>query len=502
MTIPFHIQFANEGEPLTEAAGWPNDGHIRLPRLPAQATEAAHASSLRDAIHQLWQNARSATDLLELCRSLVMVRDLEAAAEVLEAAKHRGLDADVARATKATLSWLAGDWSELRRLSEQVIASSAQPLAVDFLALATACRNLEDAEGAAKAAACALALDRAQLEAAFIASWAASERGDGAGMLACYRELARLEPGNTRWMIEVVRVLQHLGRVKEAAAAMDSALDRAPDSELLWNWALGYGYRTQDQALRAGVPDDIVAGFRAHLRYAPTEDELLRPLMVDVFGCDVIVAPAGRSDTLALVFTGASNSLSMPLPVFDRFLAARGVTAIYLKDFRRLMYLNGIASFGDDFQTSIHALRQLQRRLGVSRLCTIGDSAGGFAAIRYGVELDAACALSFGGDTHWAPGHGEFALFANHLRSHFAVEAMDLRPLLATRKGCARISLVYGENEKRDKLHADHLSDLERVEPCPVAGRSDHNILRWLAMNHGLAEILDRTLGSGTRNGL
>jgi tetratricopeptide (TPR) repeat protein len=450
---------------------------------------------LRDAHRKQWQNASSATHLHQLCRSFLVVRDLEAAAEALEAAKRRGLAAGVARATEATLSWLAGDWSELRRLSEQIIASSAQPLAVDFLALATACRNLDNAEAAARAAARALALEPTQIEAAFIAAWAASERGDGAGMLACYRELARLEPGNTRWMIEVVRVLQHLGQVKEAAAAMDCALDRAPDSELLWNWSLGYGYRTEEQALRAGVPADIIAGFLAHLRYAPTGDQLLRPVMVDVFGCDVIVAPAHRSDTLVLVFTGGSDSVSMPLAVFDRFLAARGVTAIYLKDFRRLMYLNGVASFGDDFQTSIRALQQLQQRLGAARLYTIGDSAGGFAAIRYGVELDAVCALSFGGDTHWAPGRGEFALFANHLRSYFAAEAMDLRPFVAARNGCGRIRLVYGENEKRDKLHADHLSDLNRVELCPVAGRSDHNILCWLAMNDGLAELLDRTLG-------
>jgi hypothetical protein len=291
-------------------------------------------------------------------------------------------------------------------------------------------------------------------------------------------------------MIEIVRVLQHLGRAKEAAAAMELALARAPGNELLWNWALGYGYRTLAQARRAHLPDAILDGFAAHLRYAPAADVLRRPVMTDVFGSDVIAAPAPDSKTLALVFTGGSDSMSMPLPVFDRYLAAAGVTAVYLKDFQRLMYLKGIASLGDDLPSTVAALRQLQQRLGATRVCTIGDSAGGYAAIRYAVELDAACALSFGGDTSWSPGRGEFALFANRLRAHFPIDAMDLRSFLAARQECARIVLVFGAEEARDKSHAEQLSGLPRVELRPVPGQNTHNIAGWLAMNDRLGDIV------------
>src|SRR5262249_31592075 len=152
----------------------------------------------------------------------------------------------------------------------------------------------------------------------------------------------------------------------------------------------------------------------------------------------------------------------MPLPVFDRFLAARNIAAVYLKDFQRLMYLAGVASLGDDLDTTVAALRRLQDRLGATRILTIGDSAGGFAAIRYGVALDAACALSFGADTHWTPGPGEFALFANRLRARFPIETMDLRPFLRARTECARIRLVFGEDEARDRMHADRLAGIDR----------------------------------------
>lgn len=476
---------------MTLTADWSIDGHIRLPCGPPASTGPS-----RNVLRPIWQSSTDAHDLLGACHSLLADGDLAAAEEVLAAAERRGLPANLVLAMAATLSWLKGDWPALHRLSQQVIATSASPSALDFLALATACRNLNDIDGAARAAAQALKLEPAQIEAAFIAVWAASERGDGEAMLACYRQLEKSDPGNARWMIEIVRVLQHLGRARVASSAMEAALARAPGNEMLWNWALGYGYRTAEQARRAQVPEAVLDGFSVHLRHAPEDVELRRPLMVDVFGSDVVVAPAQGSKTLVLVFTGGSDSMSMPLPVFDRFLAAAGLSAVYLKDFQRLMYLEGVASLGEGLPSTVAALRQLQQRLGATRLCTVGDSAGGFAAIRYAVELDADCALSFGGDTHWSPGRGEFALFANHLRAHSSIEAMDLRAFLAARTECARIVLVFGAEELRDKAHAEHLSGLPRVELWPLPGQNTHNIAGWLAMNGCLGETLGRAIAA------
>lgn len=480
---------------MTDAADPPGDAHILLPGAGIPTTEMR---PLREFGRPVGHQSTGAHDALIICQSLLSAGDLEAAARALEAAKRRGLAANVAVATEATLCWLKGEWPALRRLSERVIANCTQPSAGDYLALATACRHLDDVGGALRAATQAVALNPAQIDAAFILAWAAAHSGDGEAMLNCYRDLARIDPNNVRWMIEVVRVLQHLGRPKDAAAEMERALERAPTSSVLWGWALGYGYRTVPQAEGAGLPaevaESVVGGFRLR-DLAPEDAALARPVMADVFGSDVIVAPARDADMLVLVFTGGSDSLSMPLPVFDRYLAALGVSAVYLKDFRRLLYLNGIASLGDDLKSTITALRQLQHRLGAKRLCTMGDSDGGYAAIRYAVELDAECALSFAGPTRWLPGAGEFALFQNRLKANFSEEAMDLKSLLAYRHECAKVMLYFGSEEARDGSHARHLSGTSRVELHPIAGQGSHNIIQRLAMHHELLEILGRSIG-------
>ena len=113
------------------------------------------------------------------------------AAEMLAEARRRGLDDSIALADEATLSWSQGDWAALRQLAQRVLAACATPAASDFLALATACRHLDDVDRAAEAAKQALALDPMLVDAAFIAAWAAAERGDGEAMLAGYRAARR-----------------------------------------------------------------------------------------------------------------------------------------------------------------------------------------------------------------------------------------------------------------------------------------------------------------------
>ena len=122
---------------------------------------------------------------------------------------------------------------------------------------------------------------------------------------------------------------------------------------------------------------------------APGDDALKRPLMVEDASRDVIIAEAPGTATAVLVFTAANDRVTFPLQILDRFLAAHGVTAIYIKDFQRLRFLNGVRSLGDNYERSIAAIREMVARLGARRICTIGNCEGGFASIRYGVDLGA-----------------------------------------------------------------------------------------------------------------
>jgi hypothetical protein len=60
--------------------------------------------------------------------------------------------------------------------------------------------------------------------------------------------------------------------------------------------------------------------------FLPKGDELRRTLVVDDKRSDVIVAPALGADTVVMVFTALNDVVSMSLPIFDRYLAALGVS--------------------------------------------------------------------------------------------------------------------------------------------------------------------------------
>src|SRR6202043_3781310 len=163
-------------------------------------------------------------------------------------------------------------------------------------------------------------------------------------------------------------------------------------------------------------------------------------------GRDVMVAEVPNAATAVLIFTGGNDAVSMPLPLFDRYLATLDVTAIYLKDFRRLQYLLGIESLSADYQGTLAALRDMLSRLGVKRLCTIGHCVGGFAAIRYGVELGAGRIVTFGAPTY-SPHDSSTKIeqarnfMRNRLAEKVPPDMMDLKTFLEGRHHTARIEL-------------------------------------------------------------
>ena len=208
----------------------------------------------------------------------------------------------------------------------------------------------------------------------------AFERGDGELAILRFRELASRAPHNPRWVFELVILHQMLGEVDTAAHELDAALERMPADPLLWGIAVGSDFRTLQEATKAGLPLVGYGLYAALQDRSPADDQLRRPLVSNQKLRDFMAAPPMAGDTLVVVFTGTNDTAGMPLSIFDRYLASLGCNAVYLKDFRRLLFLRGLKSLGDR-DTTLQAIRALQRQLGCGRLCTIGMSAGAFAAI-------------------------------------------------------------------------------------------------------------------------
>jgi tetratricopeptide (TPR) repeat protein len=480
---------------------WPEAGQLHLLNariFEAEGQEDLATTTFREATMVLRQQvdlfAESPELALALAQASIKCGETEVASNALALAKQRGAGEASAAPIELSIAWAAGDWPAMRSAAERVIAARVSPTVDDFLALSTACRNLNDLDAAASAAELACECNPVLPAALMTAALIARERGEGEAALSHFRALAQRAPENPRWAIEIVWLLILLGRIAEATNELDSALARVPMDAGLWQVAVEYAFRSPQDANSAGAKVGNGEEISRLSERAPGSSELLRATVIDEKLSDVIVAPAADTQTVVLVFTGASDQVSMPLAIFDRYLAALGVTAIYLKDFDRLLYLDGIRSLGSNYDATIAAFRQIKSRLAARRLCTVGSSDGGFAAIRYGVALGADRILSFDGPTHWAPQFDAFAFLTKRLAKKFSEREIDLKEFIESQRSSSKITLFYGQGSHRDKMHAQYLSSSAGVHLHPVMGVNDHNVLRWLALNETLLAMLRELL--------
>ncbi len=235
---------------------------------------------------------------------------------------------------------------------------------------------------------------------------------------------------------------------------------------------------------------------------APGESQRVRPLLAAQPERDVLVAEVKGADTALLVFTGTNDEFSMPLTLLDRYLATLPLTTIYLKDFNRLRFLRGIQSLSDDLPGTVAALREISKGLGVTRVCTTGNCVGGFAAIRYGVELSADRMIAFSPPT-WNPREPltKFEegrrFMKNRLEAAVPREMMDLRPVLESRAQAGLIELFYEEEDPRDRASALRLDRLPGVRLHPRPALTYRLVRRLASSSDDFRGLLASLLGVG-----
>jgi len=501
---------------------WPDDGSWRM--LAARLAEAEGRSTtaielFRQAAVSLRQEVEASPKdgerALALAQALIQSGDANGAEAALGLARERGIDSARQLRTERWLAWSRKDWPTMRRAAENLTASEATLTARDFTALAEACRNLNDYKGTAKAAERALELDATLFDAGMMAAWAAMQEGDGEKAISRFRQLSELMPDNPRLAYYIIRLLVLTGKVSEASTNLDAALLRWPKDPSLRMFALICGFRSVEEIApisQKNVEADPFASRERQLRrvveLAPRSSEWQREIITDDKSSDVIIGEAPGADTAVLVFTALNDVVSMPLAVFDRYMAALGVTTIYVKDFQRLNFLKGIMTLGRDYANTLAALQGICRGLGVRRLCTLGYSSGGAAAVRYGIELGADRIVSFGGRTHAA--HSALAdlnsghiMVERHRANRLEREERDFKKFLLSRPHSSKVAWVYSEGLVTDKAQALYLADVDCVTLYPIARCNQHELPVWLAIHDDLRGMLATMLGvrSGTVNG-
>jgi tetratricopeptide (TPR) repeat protein len=495
-----------------------------------------------------------------------LAADAEAA---LAASKQNASDTATALRLELEIAKMRLDWQAVRLATEQLIARETQPSAQLWLSLAQACLRdrpedrpeehkeagsfdhlearsevrLTNDNAADHAAQQAIAINNRLTQAWMVRLQIATRRGDGETALACYRALIDIDPGVVRWRLKLAQLLSWLGRVKESLAELEQVQTKWPEDPMVKVFLRSYGSDMDDPGATPGATVDepgatpganmakpaATAGpvgpttrpikdraandpdfakekdLELIASQAPALSDQRRTSLVPDAERDVLIATMPGADTAVLVFTGTNDEVSMPLEIFDRYLSIFPVTAVYLKDFRRLRFLQGITSLGDDLPATLTALRNLLVDLGIKRLSTLGNCVGGFAAIRYGVELDAERVLAFSPPTY-SPVETPVQLeegrrfMKKRLEANIPRDLMDLQSFLSERTYTGRIDLFYEDLDPRDQSNAVRLAGLPGVHLQPQAERSYRLLRRLAASRPNFLELLAGSLGVSPRD--
>lgn len=205
--------------------------------------------------------------------------------------------------------------------------------------------------------------------------------------------------------------------------------------------------------------------------------------------------------SLLIAFGGIAGK--MGVTPFEFFNLSKGfdVNRIYVRDLAQAWYHQGLPGVADDIDGVVGFLREKISQSHASKVILVGNSMGGYAAILFGILLDADIVHAFSPQTFIDRLH-RFRYFDRRWRKQIqntyrlaGKKYFDLRTVLHdNHKGLkCKINIFYSYSHRLDRVHADRLSSLPNVE-LHAFKRGGHRLVRHLRDTGELNKIINRSL--------
>lgn len=185
---------------------------------------------------------------------------------------------------------------------------------------------------------------------------------------------ARLLLGRSSGASAVSRLMQQLAAKHE------------PMDPQILNWALAYGHPGVVRAIMSSLKDTTPTSWAQEVLQRANPALLLpREHLAPDF--QKMQTSSGRPERALVCFAGNAQKLNMPVQLFHCAVARHFDLLVYLRDFRRQRFIQGIPGLGADIDELAAALRRhIPSRC---HLSILGTSGGGIAATRVAGILNA-----------------------------------------------------------------------------------------------------------------
>ncbi|RAU19181.1 hypothetical protein DN062_02625 [Nitrincola tibetensis] len=270
--------------------------------------------------------------------------------------------------------------------------------------------------------------------------------------------------------------------------------------EFLLVHSIGLGIAS-DQGLKSSLDTLCQAckleGLEEAIRFELALKAPLRPLTPVFSPTQALTSsPRASADCLVVIFSGVARRFAVSLTLLDRFFAGYGVAVVHLVDKEDSYYLNGISGQGGSFESSVEKLREIAKGYGAKRIITFGHSAGGTAALHYGIALDASNILAY-----TPVGNLSIDFFDRHadyrnrpqirkVNQVVSANRLDIKPHLERSNFKGQIDLYAGEYCVKDLVHVDYLSGMSQVAIHSVKDVAIHAVIAPAVLNGSFLQTL------------
>ena len=185
------------------------------------------------------------------------------------------------------------------------------------------------------------------------------------------------------------------------------------------------------------------------------------------------IAPyfASANDRLVVAFGGMALRREMPIFEFFATTSPLDLNKIFIRDLRRTWYHRGLPGICENIDGIAEYLRDLIGMREFRQITFVGSSTGGYAAILFGLLLNATSVIAFVPKTFLNPWqrlrHGDVKTWRQMCRLLMARSAQrkyfDLRSVLESRKSATEFHVHFCADSRLDVLHAEHLRGCANV---------------------------------------
>lgn len=238
-------------------------------------------------------------------------------------------------------------------------------------------------------------------------------------------------------------------------------------------------YHRDSSKLADGVESVVVEGLPNLISIRPPTDVM------------VFRVPGARR--VLISFGGANSAFWMPAAFFE--FADTHVVA--LRDTRRLFHLVGVKGLGADYAESVAGLKKLIKGLGViNKIVMAGCSSGGYAALRYALDLGARGVLAISAPSRINASESELERYpALRKLARTRPEMMeDVVPLYQRHPKPPAVIMAWGSENPIDSEQALRMHGLPNVALVPLPGIAAHASWVKLIADRQFEPLLARLL--------